>query len=194
MPEFTQEQIDQMIAEAKTGLFSKEDLEKEVTRETDRRVESGIQKGLETQKEKWARELQEKANLSAEEIARKEVDERSKTLTSKEVELKKKENRLSAKEMLTEASIPKDKYDKVIAMLVSDDEEATKANVQAFIDVFVSTKAEVETQVKSEYSKVPPPKTGGNGTLTKADFNKMSYSEKLALKTNKPELYKEFIS
>ena len=194
MPEFTQEQIDQMIAEAKTGLFTKEDLEKEVTRETDRRVESGIQRGLETQKEKWARELEEKAKMSAEELARKEVEEKTKTLTSKEVELKKKENKLSAKEMLADADIPKDKYEKVLGMLVSDDEEATKANVQAFIDVFVSTKNEVETKVKSEFTKLPPPKTGGADVPTKADFIKMSYSEKLELKKNKPELYKEFIN
>lgn len=194
MPEFTQEQIDQMIADAKKGLFTEEDLNKKVVSEVDRRVETGIQKGLETQKEKWARELEEKSKLTAEELVRKEVEEKSKTLTSKEVELKKKENKLSAKEMLSDADIPKDKYEKVLEMLVSDDETATKNNVQAFIDVFVSTKNEVETRVKSEFSKVPPPKTGGSDAVTKADFNKMSYVEKLELKKNKPELYKEFIS
>lgn len=89
MPELTQEQIDKLISEAKQGLFTKEDLEKEITREADRRVELGIQKGIETQKSKWAKELEEKAKLSAEEIARREFQEKEQLLTARELEAQK---------------------------------------------------------------------------------------------------------
>lgn len=198
MPEFTQEQIDQMIAdkvaEAKKGLFTEEDLTKRVTSEVDRRVESGIQKGLETQKQKWEKEFADRAKLTAEELAKKDFEEKMTGLTSKEKEIQKRANKIDAKDMLTEASIPKSHYDKFIDMLVTDDPEITKSNVQNFIDVFNATKTEIETKVKSELSKVPAPEQGkGNKGVTAEDFKKMSYAEKLKFKTEHPEKYKEFM-
>lgn len=198
MAEYTQEQLDQLLAdklaEATKGLYTEEDMIKKVTSEVDRRVETGIQKGLETQKQKWERELSERAKLSAEELARKDFEEQLQTVTKKEREIQKKANMLDAKDMLSDAQIPKAQYDKIIGMLVSDDSDTTKANVQNFIDMFTNTKVEIETKVKSEFTKIPSPKTGtGNETLTKDDFIKMSYSEKLKLKTSNPDLYKDFI-
>lgn len=194
MPEFTQEQIDQMIAEAKKGLFTEEDLTKRVTSEVDRRVETGIQKGLETQKKKWEQELAEKAKMSAEELAKKELEDKFKTVEQKEVEIRRKANLIDAKDLLSEAQIPKSHYDKFIGVLVSDDADMTKANIQNFIDMFNSTKVEIETKVKSEYGKIPQPKQGNGDTpITKDTFNKMPYSEKLKLKQSNPELYRELI-
>ena len=198
MAEYTQEQLDQILAEklaeATKGLYTEDDLQRKVMSEVDRRVETGIQKGLETQKQKWERELSERAKLSAEELARKDFEEQLQAVTKKEREIQKKANMLDAKDMLADAQIPKAQYDKIIGMLVSDDSETTKANVQNFIDMFTNTKVEIETKVKSEFTKIPSPKTGtGNETVTKDDFIKMSYSEKLKLKTSNPELYKEFI-
>lgn len=198
MPELTQEQIDaivaEKIAEAKKGLFTEEDLQKRVTAEVDRRVESGIQKGLETQKQKWEKEFQDRATLSAEELAKKQLEEKMSGLTAKEKEIARKHNTLTAKEMLADAQIPKAQYEKLITMLVTDDEEATKARVQDFVDMFNSTKTEIETKVKTEFSKIPPPAQGsGEKTVTKEDFNKMGYAEKIKFKAENPELYKQFI-
>jgi DNA primase catalytic subunit len=198
MAEFTQEQIDvlvaQKIAEAKTGLFTEEDLTKRVTAEVDRRVESGIQKGLETQKQKWERELSEKANLSAEELATKAYDEKVKAVTQKEQDIKRRANKLDAKEMLTEANIPKKQYEDFITILVSDDEEVTKQNVNNFITMFTNTKNEIETNVKSQYSNIPKPDVGAKtGELSKADFNNLGYADKVKFKQTYPEIYKEFI-
>lgn len=198
MPEFTQEQIDAMIAEkieeAKKGLFNEEDLNKKVTSEVDRRVESGIQKGLETQKQKWEREFAERAKLTAEELALKDYEDKFKTITSKEQDIKRRANKIEAREMLSEAQIPKAQYDNFMNILVSDDEDVTKNNVQAFIDMFDKTKTEIETRVKTELSKVPPPSVGsGDKATTKQDFDKMGYADKIAFKQKNPELYKEFI-
>lgn len=198
MAEYTQEQLEQLIAEkvaeARTGLFTEEDLNRKVTAEVDRRVESGIQKGLETQRQKWEQEFTEKAKMSAEERAKAEFEEQLKLVTSKEQEIKRRANQLEAKSMLADADVPKSHYEKFIAMLVSDDEELTKSNVQNFIDMFNSTKSEIETKVKSEFSKVPPPNTGaGNEGVTKADFDKMGYADKMKFKMTNPEQYKEFI-
>lgn len=196
--QFTQEQLDalvaQKISEAKQGLFSEEDLNKRVTSEVDRRVESGIQKGLETQRQKWEADYTQKAKMSAEEIARQEFEDKLKTVQEKERDIARRSNRLEAMSMLSEASVPKSHYDKFINILVSDDENSTKANVQNFIDMFNATKTEIETKVKSEFTNIPKPNVGSQGgAITKTDFNKMGYAEKLKLKQNNPELYKEFM-
>lgn len=194
--DYTQEQLDALIAEkvaeAKKGLFTEEDLTKKVTAEVDRRVETGIQKGLETQKQKWEREQAERLKLSAEELAKKEFEEKLKEVSSKEKEIQRKANLLEAKNMLAEADIPKSKYEKVISVLVSDDETATKENVTSFITMFTETKQDLEAKLKEQMSNIKPPNTGTSGTLTKDDFKKMGYAERLKLKTENPELYKEF--
>jgi len=199
MAEFTQEQIDKMIAdkvaEAKLGLFSEEDVVKRVTSESDRRVESGIQKGLETQKQKWEKEYSDKANLTADQLAKKDFETKLGDLTAREVAMMKRANNLEARDMLTEAQIPKSQYDKVINMLVSDDTDITKSQVQNFIDMFSENKTEIETRIRSEYSTVPKP-NGGQGNadaITKESFKALPYSAKLKLKQTSPEIYKEFM-
>lgn len=198
MSDFTQEQVDNLIAErvaeARKGLFTEDDLTKKVTAEVDRRVESGIQKGLETQKQKWEREYSERMKLSAEELARKDFEEQMKTVSAKEKEINLRANKVNAKDLLSEASIPKSHYDKFIDILISDDESTTRANVENFIHMFNSTKTEIETQVKSEFTKIKPPSTGsGDKVVNKEDFNKMSYSEKMAFKTTNPTQFVEFM-
>ena len=191
--EYTKEQVDQMIAEATSGLFTEEDLQKKVTSEVDRRVESGIQKGLETKKQKWEREYSERAKLTAEELAQKQLEEKMQELSGKEKEISRKANQIEARSILAEANIPKAHYEKFIDLLVNDDAETTTSNVQNFVDVFNSTRDDITNQIKSEYSNVPKPKTGANGTLSKDDFDKMGYGEKIKFKTENPDLYKEFM-
>lgn len=194
--DYTQEQLDALIAEkvaeAKKGLFTEEDLTKKVTAEVDRRVETGIQKGLETQRQKWEKEQAEKLKLSAEELAQKEFEEKLKEVSSKEREIQKKANLLEAKNMLAEADIPKSKYEKVISVLVSDDENATKDNVSKFIEMYTETKTDLEAKLKEAMSNIKPPDTGKSDGITKDDFAKMGYADRLKLKKENPELYKEF--
>lgn len=190
----TQEQLDNMIAEAKKGLFDETELTKRVTAEVDRRVETGIQKGLETQKSKWEKEFAEKATLSAEELAKKEFEEKVKGLSQKEKDIMKKSNELEAKSKLAEANIPKSHYEKFISVLVSDDETVTNANVDNFIAMFNETKLDIETKLKSEGTKIVPPTQGkGTGVVSKQDFDKMGYADKLKFKQTNPELYAKFI-
>lgn len=190
----TQEQLDNMIAEAKKGLFNEEELTKRVTAEVDRRVETGIQKGLETQKSKWEKEYAEKANLSAEELAKKEFEEKLQGLSQKEKDIMKKSNELEAKSRLAEANIPKSHYEKFISVLVSDDATVTTANVDNFISMFNETKLDIETKLKKEGTKIVPPEQGKEtGVVSKQDFDKMGYADKLKFKQTNPELYAKFM-
>ena len=195
--EFTQEQLNKMVAEAVAGatkgLYTEEELAKRVTAEVDRRVESGIQKGLETQKSKWEQEFSEKAKLSAEELAKRELDKQLTAISEKEKVIAKRSNLIEAKEFLNEAGIPKTYYEKFTEILISDDTEVTKTNVQNFVDMFSKTKQELETQIKSEFTNVKPPSTGGKQTLTKQDFDGLGYADKIKFKTDNPELYKKFM-
>lgn len=196
--EYTQEQLDaiiaEAIAEATKGMYTETDLERKVTAEVDRRVESGIQKGLETQKKKWQEEFEKKATMTAEELAQKKLEEQMKEITGKESEIKRKSNLLDAKDMLASADIPKTHYEKMLEVLVNENEELTKQNITNFIEVFNATKTEIETKVKSEFSNVKPPgSTGSSDVVTKEVFNKMGYAEKVKFKQESPELYAEFI-
>ena len=196
--ELTDEQqayVDSLIVEKTKGLFTKEDLEKEVTREVDRRVQSGIQKGIETQKSKWQEEFEKQSKLTAEELAEEQLKSKLGELESREVELALRANTLDAKSMLANAEIPKEHYEKFVGILVDGDVESTKTNVQNFIDTFNETKVGIEKSLQEKYSHVPSPKGGGseNGIETKEQFNKLSYEEKLELKNENPELFKKFM-
>lgn len=193
MPEYTQEQLDQMIADAKVGLFTREEHERELQREVDRRVETGIQKGLETHSERIRREAEEKAKLTAEERARLEVAEKEKQIAQREKEISRKANELEAKDLLVSAGVPKEQYAKLLSVFVSENLDTTKTNVQNFIDVFNATKKETETAIRSELTKVTPPQSGGSSTMTQADFNKLTYAQKLEFKQKSPEVYKQFV-
>lgn len=195
--EFTPEQkayIDNLLEESKKGLFTEDELNRRVTSEVDRRVESGIQKGLETHKAKWEKEFIEKAKLSAEELAQKELDEKMREISSKELDIKKRTNTLDAKDMLSGAGIPKAHYEKFIPLLVSDDAEVTTVNVTSFIETFNETKTTLEQEIKQQYVQVPPPSNGsGDQPITKKEFDEMSYMEKIKLKESNPEVYKSFM-
>lgn len=158
--DFTKEQqdyIDELILNATTDLYTKEELDKKVTAEVDRRVESGIKKGLETNRAKWESEYEQKAKLSAEELAKLTVDEKIKAIEEREAEINKRSNRIDAREMFAGAGIPEDDYSKFMDLLVSDDNENTIANVSNFIDSFNVTRDNIEKSIKEKLSKVPAP-------------------------------------
>lgn len=194
--EFTEEQqryIDKLIEDKTKGLYTEDELNRRVTAEVDRRVESGIQKGLETYRSKWEEEFARKAQMTAEEKAQEELESKIKELADREKEIERKSNTINAMDILSNAGIPKDHYERFIPMLVTDDSELTQDNVQNFIDTFNETKSQLEKSIKEQYSNVPKPGTGESETVTKEDFSKMGYSEKLKFKETNPDLYKEYI-
>lgn len=195
--EYTQEQIDEMMNTVKTeatkGLFTEDDLTRRVTSEVDRRVDTGIKKGVETQKIQWEKDLTTKANLTAEELATKTLGEQTKLIEGREKELSRRTNLLNAKDLLSDAKIPKKSYQDMLEMLVTNDEDGTTANVSKFIEMFNATKTDIETEYKSSMSKIKSPETGSKDTVTKESFAKMGYAQKIKFKAESPDLYKTFI-
>ena len=200
--EFTPEQqeaIDLLVetakAEAKVGLFTEEDLNKKVTAEVDRRVDTGIKKGIETQRSKWEQEYAAKANMTAEQRVQEEFDEKLKLIAEREANLAKQTNHLNAQNLFVEAGVQKDDYSKFIDILVSDNAELTTTNVTNFIETFKNTQTEIETRLKKQLSIVKEPDVNpdGNKSITKEIFDKMSTQEKVALKQKDPTLVQSFL-
>lgn len=187
-------------------IKSQEDLDKFLQQESDRRVtqaletaknkwEQDLHSKLELQKQQITKELEDRAKLSAEELAQKEFESKLSQLGLKESELKRKENILNAHNKFAEAGLIKDDYSDMLDTLVSDDETKTSANIESFINIFNRNKTAIETKVKAEYSKIPHPNKG-DGTpegVTKESFNKMTYQEKMSFKTEHPDEFKSFI-
>jgi len=184
------EAIDNAVQKATKGMYSEEDFQQKLQSEVDRRVQSGIEKGVNTQLEKWKQEQE----LTAEELAQKKIEERQSELDNISKKLSQKENRLKAINQFSEAGIGKDDYDGMLDLLIDSDPEVTSTKVSTYIDKITSAKSRLEQSLKEKYSKVPSPTSNsGEEGLTKDKFNKMSYSEKIELKNNQPDVYKTFV-
>lgn len=185
--------------------YTQEQVNDMLQREGDRRVtaaletaktkwEEELKKKLEEERATITKEIEERSKLSAEELAKKELEERTRALAARESEITMKSNMLNAQSELTKAGIPKEKYDGIINMIVTNDEKTTTENVKNFIDVYNSTKTEIESAVRSELSKIPKPETNNGETVkTKEEFDKLSYAGKVQFKKDNPELYAKFI-
>lgn len=188
-------QIDEAVANATANMYSQDEFDRKLQAEVDRRVETGIQKGIETKRKKWEEEYKANANLTAEQLAEKKVNEQLENLSKREQELARKANRIEAMSKLSEADVPKTYYEKLLDNVISSDETVTMQNVETLIDTYSSTKKSLEEAIRSELSKVTPPPAGkGGGTeVTKEKFNQMSFAEKAQFKAENPEKFKEFI-
>ena len=186
--------------------FTPEQLEALLQQEGDKRVTSALatarakwqkeQEELLVKKEnEWKEEYERKATLSAEEKAKEEMQEQINALAKQSDELAKRENILSAKEKLNSANISSDEYKDILDVLVSSDKEATNKNVDNFISILGNTKQTLETKIREELTKVPPPSNNGGGDkeMDKSQFNKLSYADKVKLKSENRELFKKLI-
>lgn len=161
---------------------------KDYQAEFDRR----IQKALGTAKEKWDALMDDKlseaeklAKMTKEEKTQYQQQKREKELADKEAAITRRELMAEAKNSLTEKGLPvslaelldyadADRCSKSIVAL----EKAFNQAVQAQVD----KKLEGGKPIK----KAPP-----DETITKEQFAKFGYKERLELKTNSPELYNQ---
>lgn len=193
------------MSEPTPKTYTQEELDLMLQQEGDRRVTSALKTAkesweieqkrlLEEQRETITREMEERSKLTAEELAKKEFEDRTKALEERERGVNRKVNLLNAQTALIAAGIPKDRYESMLEILVADDTKKTDENVKNFIEVYNNTKKEIESSVRSELAKVPKPETNPSPkSTTKEDFDKMSYAAKVQFKKDNPELYAKFI-
>jgi hypothetical protein len=92
------------------------------------------------------------ASLSAEQKAQIAIEEAAQA----KKEYLTRSARLKAQEILTSASLTPDDYETIIDRLVSEDEEATKANASAFVKIITAQKEAANKALKAEMLKQTP--------------------------------------
>lgn len=135
---------------------------------------------------KELKELQEK-NMTAEEKLKLELEKAAEAQAQYKRELAK----LRATEVFVAAGLTEDDYKTLLDIVVSEDEELTKARAKSMVDVIASQKKAVEKAVKAELLKgTPKPEPGEpSKSMTLDDFRKMSLIDKQRFARENPELY-----
>lgn len=114
----------------------------------------------------------------------KEIRELKERLDKADKEKARAEMIAKYKDVLVEKKIPSNMID----FLLAQDDEATGANIELFEN---SMKQYIETGIKEKLgdSEYTPPVGGGQIGITKEQFNKMSYKERVELFNSDPETY-----
>lgn len=86
-----------------------------------------------------------------------------------------------------DGKIPKD----LVGYLLGEDEETTTANIQKVAELFENhVSSKVEEKFKQN-SREPHKGGGGENEITKEEFMKMGYQDRVKIATESPELYKK---
>ena len=162
--------------------FTKEEVDKMLQSETDKRVSEAIK----TSKSKWQEEFKSKieqerkeaerlAKLSSDEKRQEELKKKNEEISQKESELRKRELKLDTINVLSEKQLPVEFSD----FLMGNDAEATNVNIKRFGEAFSKS---IESAV-NERLRGNSPKGGQGGN--KVDFSKMSDEEYFKYLENK---------
>lgn len=151
-----------------------------------------IQKALETQKSKLEVLMNDKAS-EAEKLAKMNKEEKAQYLyQKKEKELSDKEAAITRRELTAEAKVSladKGLPVELAEVLNYTDADACKASIEAVEAAFQKA---VEKSVEDRLKGGKPPKKAPEPeTVTRESFSKMGYTERLKLKAEQPELYKQ---
>lgn len=164
-------------------LYSEEEVQTLLQKETDRRVTAALQKQEKKTAEK-VREAEKLAKMNEEEKFRYELDQREAAIAAKEKELALMENKNEASKILADKGLSLALVDFVVA----EDADTMATNIKVLEQAFkASVKAEVEKRMGGS---TPKKAAAANKALTPEEFSKLPYSEMIALKQQDPELWR----
>lgn len=130
-------------------------------------------------------EAQKLAKMTADQKAEYEQKQREESLKRREADITKRELMAEAKNMLVEKKLPVS----LAGVLNYTDADSCQESIEAVETAFQEA---VETIVHERLrGGEPMKKAPDTQTVTKEEFTKMGYTERLKLKTEKPEVYKE---
>ena len=159
--------------------------------EFDRRVQKAISTALENQKTKYEALMDDKLS-EAEKLAKMTKEEKQEYMTRKhEKELAEWEATLTKRELMAEAKSTLAEKELPVALaevLNYTDAESCKKSIEALETAF---NAAVGKAVEEKLKGGNPPKKPSEDVVTKEQFQKMGYAERLNLKTTNSELYKQ---
>lgn len=172
------------IVPAEGKVYTQAELEKLIQAESDRKV-SLAQSRWQKEASKKLTEAEKLAKMSEEEKFKYQLEQKEAELAAKEREFTLRDNKIAAMKVLSEREIAAD----LVEFIVHEDADIMMANIN-LLDKYI--KASVAAQVKARLGGAAP-KTGlnNNAELTKEQFSKMSYTQRMELSQNNPELYKK---
>ena len=170
-----------------TKVYTQEEVNMLLQRESDRRVSEALKKAEKKNAEK-VKEAQKLAQMNENEKFQYELEQREKAIAEKEKALALAENKNIASKILADKGLSLDLVDFVIA----EDAETMNSNIRLLDKAFKdSVKREVEKRLGSSAPKknLPP-----DETITKEKAKKMSIIERQNLLTNNPDLYNQLFN
>ena len=175
--------------------FTEEEFNKRLQSETDRRVTEAIKKREEKLREEMTEKI-EAEKKQAEELAKLSEKEKAEKLFQMEKEKFEAERKeferarleLEASKILDERKLPV-KFTKYV---VAQDAETTLKNIDSFQSEWQEAiQREIDSRLKGK-----TPQKNGNAEVTgvtKEQFKKMGYTQRLELKNSNPELYNQLL-
>lgn len=187
-----QEQIQEQVKEKESKTYTEEELQKLLQSETDKRVTQA----LKTAQEKWQKEYEEKlakekleaerlASMTAEEKKLEELAKKEKELAERETKIKRLELESQTKTEMASNGLPVE----FTSYVMADTAEQVKENIATF-------KAQWEQAIEKAVNErlqgtTPKTATKIGKTITKEQFAKLGYKERMALYQEDPELYEQ---
>lgn len=159
--------------------------------EFDRRVQKAVTTAVKNAQEKWKTitddklsEAEKLAKMTKEEKAQYMQQKKEKELSDREAAITRKELMAEAKNTLAEKKLPVG----LAEVLSYADADSCSRSIAAVEKAFQeAVQAAVEERLKGK----EPIKKAPNSAVTKEEYTKMGYSDRLKLKTENPELYKQ---
>lgn len=155
-----------------------------------------IGKMLSAERSKWEAEQEAKEN-EAKKLARMNADEKKDyQLKQLEQELANREQAIARKELTTEAKAMLSERGLPVELVSVVDLSNAEAVTESVASIQKTWEDAVQKGVSDRMKGSAPIKTApqDNNELTKAQFYRMSHSEKAALKQSNPELYNSFLN
>lgn len=163
--------------------YTKEEVEKLLQKEADRRVTEALKKA-EKKKTEAVKEAERLAAMNEQEKYEYQLKQREAAIIEKEKALALSENKNEASKILSEKGLSLSLVDFVVA----EDAETMKKNIDLLDKAFkASVKAEIEKRIGGE----SPKRTVSDKGVTKEQFVKMSIGEMNELYKSNPELFKQ---
>lgn len=170
-------------AEPEKETFTREEVQRLLQQESDRRVTAALKKA-EAKRTEAVREAQKLASMNEDEKLRYQIEQRQKELDEREAKIALLENTAEATKILSEKGLPPALVDLVVA---SDaDDMMSRINL---LEKWVkeAVKGEVERRLASA-----TPKAGNvNEGMNKADFARLPLQKQQELYRQNPELYQK---
>lgn len=173
--------IENAYKDATKDLFTQSQL--------DKRINEAVQKQLKTNaqlEEEIRKKIEEEAKLTAEQKAQKILEEAEK-MKNEALTLR---NRTAALDKCVAAGMRKEDAEPILNLLVGADEKIATESIDLYLQQYQATVANLQKQMAGG---TPKPQAGGNETVTKEIFDKMTFAEQAKFKDEHPEEARTFM-